>query len=243
MDALLEYAKGKGVDRASLDARFGGGESLRETLNALDQLSLIERDDAGGVRLNQLGNQVAYATGGENKTDILLDVILGYLPYRTPLERAVFEERDVLEGPWLENIWQVDMNLNQPRNRVEEARTFFFRFLDDATGLGTYRRGVRGQVTRCELSDEALRRFSDKLEVDAKRSASQFEPESMPASIATSEQPAPEDSAKLVPVSGLSVEQPSGMQLRASVDMTNWDLEKIEAFLRLVGYPIVQTTG
>ncbi len=77
----------------------------------------------------------------------------GIGPYRIPFERALADGLEVIEAPWVEHVWQVDMRLGQPRNRVAEARTFFFR-LADAAGLGTYRRGVRGQTTRLELSDD-----------------------------------------------------------------------------------------
>ena len=50
---VLEYAKGKGIERAALEARLGGGETLRETLNALEQLGLISRDDGAEIRLTE----------------------------------------------------------------------------------------------------------------------------------------------------------------------------------------------
>lgn len=153
MSRLLDYCKGKGADRATLDARFGGGESLRETLNALEQLGLILRDDSSDVRLTSFGDRLAYAPDAAERRLLLIEALLGYAPYRYPLERAVDNQMALLDAPWLERIWQVDMRLGQPRNRVEEARTFFFRLADDA-GLGTYRRGVRGQTTRLELSDD-----------------------------------------------------------------------------------------
>ena len=155
MHRVLDYCKGKGADRAVLDARFGGGESLRETLNALEQLGLIIRSEAGDVHLSDAGDRLAYAPGEAERRQVLLESMLRYQPYRIPLERAVDEQLAVLDAPSVERIWQVDMRLGQPRNRVEEARTFFFRLADDA-GLGTYRRGVRGQTTRLDLAGHAL---------------------------------------------------------------------------------------
>jgi hypothetical protein len=141
MSSVLDYCKGKGADRSSLEARFGGGESLRETLNALEQLGLVERSDGGDARLTGRGEALAYAPDQSRLRERLVEAMLGYPPYRFPLERALAADPGVLDGPWVEHIWQVDMRLGQPRNRVEEARTFFYRLADEA-GLGVYRRVV-----------------------------------------------------------------------------------------------------
>ena len=77
MSRILEYCKGKGADRSTLDARFGGGESLRETLNALEQLALIERDDTGDVRLTPFGDRLAYAPNESERRLILIEAMLG----------------------------------------------------------------------------------------------------------------------------------------------------------------------
>src|SRR5919205_1985986 len=150
MIALLDYAKGKGVDRATLEARMGSGESLRETLNAVEQLGLATRDESGNIHLTESGERLAYAVGDADRSAELSRAMLSYPPYAIPLDRAVAEWLSVLDAAWVERIWQVDMRLAQPRNRVEEARTFYFRLADEG-GLGVYRRGVRGQPTRLEL--------------------------------------------------------------------------------------------
>lgn len=222
MATVLDYAKGKGIDRATLEARMGAGEPLRETLNAVEQLGLITRDDVGDIRLTPQGERVAYASSEAERRDELARAMLTYPPYAIPLERAIAEELPVLDAPWVERVWQVDMRLGQPRNRVEEARTFFFRLADEA-GLGTYRRGVRGQPTRLDLADDA------------------------PARIATLQQRQPEAAAEIpAPVETLlpqltfqteaaPIAVPGGISLAVTVDMTDWDLSKIEAFLRLIG--------
>jgi hypothetical protein len=196
----------------------------------------------------------------------LVEAMLAYPPYRFPLERALADDARVLDGPWIEHIWQVDMRLGQPRNRVEEARTFFYRLADEA-GLGTYRRGVRGQTTRLELApdfDARLRPIVERRSTDAVAAGRKQgqSPASVPvaapaASNATrppttvgaapastpTGAPAPaqfesgsttdlvnpsQDVAALLP--GL----PQGISIQ--IDMTDWDLERIEAFLRLIGY-------
>ncbi len=212
MVALLDYAKGKGVDRATLEARMGGGESLREALNAVEQLGLATRDESGDIHLTESGERLAYAVGDADRSAELCRAMLSYPPYAIPLDRAVTEGLSVLDAAWVERIWQVDMRLAQPRNRVEEARTFYFRLADEA-GLGDYRRGVRGQPTRLELVPDLaaiLQRLRD-------------------------EAPAPEPVA---PVPVASVAQPNVppmASLQITVDMTDWEIEKIEAFLRLLG--------
>jgi hypothetical protein len=106
------------------------------------------------------------------------------------------------------------MRLGQPRNRVEEARTFFFRLADDA-GLGTYHRGVRGQPTRLELSPNA----ADRIEQLTEAAPEAAVPRQITAAVAV-----PNRSSTATPVA-----------LNLTIDMSDWDLERIEALLRLVG--------
>jgi|GEM_PF-544293 len=264
MSNVLDYCKGKGADRASLEARFGAGESLRETLNALEQLGLVERSDGGDTRLTSRGDELAYAPDQAQLRDRLVEAMLAYPPYRFPLERALAAEATVLDGPWIEHIWQVDMRLGQPRNRVEEARTFFYRLADEA-GLGTYRRGVRGQTTRLELApgfDERIRRL---MERRASAATTPSRQPARPVDPVATRQGAADSAAGTVagpgvgpvsspanPSSGqFSQLLPGGVQsnqqdasllpglpqgISIQIDMTDWDLERIEAFLRLIGY-------
>jgi hypothetical protein len=233
MENVLDYCKGKGADRSALEVRFGAGEGLRETLNALEQLSLIERSEAGDVRLTLLGEQLAYAPDRAQRGERLVEAIAGYPPYRAPLERAIADDLAVLDAPWVEHLWQVDMRLGQPRNRVEEARTFFFRLADEA-GLGIYRRGVRGQTTRLELAGSAgatLAPFLDRL------SSALPQPErSGPVDTTPAPQPQPAEAG--LSLDGLAMAVPTtiapGVSLAIQVDMTEWDMERIERFLTLI---------
>lgn len=230
---LLDHAKGKGIDRASLEARMGAGESLRETLNAAEQLALATRDDAGDVRLTSLGERVAYVSSDEERRDDLARAILGYRPYEAPLTRALNEELPAIDGPWVERVWQVDMRLRQPRNRVEEARTLYFRLADEA-GLGSYRRGVRGQPTRLTLADDAAVRIESLRE---SAPAANPRPESAPAAPGPAG-PASTSAAQpsLAAPAQLAAGQPAGpVSLAITIDLSDWDLDKIEQFLRLVG--------
>jgi len=220
MASLLDYAKGKGIDRPTLEARLGAGEALRETLNAVEQLGLVVRDEGGDVRLTPLGERVAYASSEGQRREELAGAMLRYLPYAIPLERALVEELSVLDGPWVERVWQVDMRLGQPRNRVEEARTFYFRLADEA-GLGSYRRGVRGQPTRLDLSPDLAPRLAE------------LRQEEQSAAPSVAEQaPAPGGS----PTTVATITRPGGnVSLQITVDLSGWELDRIEAFLRLVG--------
>lgn len=213
--SLLDLLKGKSFDRASLEARLGAGEAFRETLNAAEQLLLVRRDEVGEIELTHAGQRLAYAANQREREQELTAAMLAYEPYAVPLERALAEEMAVVDGPWVERVWQVDMRLGQPRNRVEEARTFFFRLADDA-GLGSYHRGVRGQPTRLELASDAAAR----LERAAAESAGHpVEPiGEVPGTRAPGAAPAR-----------------SGVTLSLSIDMSEWDMDKIEALLRLVG--------
>jgi hypothetical protein len=112
------------------------------------------------------------------------------------------------------------MRLGQPRNRAEEARTFFFRLADEA-GLGTFRRGVRGQPTRLELDSGAGGLLEEFLET--------------PPSPAESTTAARVDEPRAAPVASPALRAPSSATLSITVDMSDWELEKIEAFLRLIG--------
>jgi hypothetical protein len=269
MSSVLDYCKGKGAERSALEARFGAGEALRETLNALEQLALIERGDSGDVRLTVRGEQLAYAPDAARRRARLIDALLGYPPYRFPLERALADAPDVLEAAWVEHIWQVDMRLGQPRNRVEEARTCFFRLADEA-GLGTYRRGVRGQTTRLELAPD----FSATLAPLLRGAATTARPSAAATSVRSSGQRSAPGTAGAAGAatteaglaSGMDTSQlaagvfdspvasmdgsvraaearqahgpvgAAGTALSLHVDMSDWELDKIEAFLRLIGY-------
>jgi hypothetical protein len=245
MENVLDYCKGKGAERSALEARFGSGESLRETLNALEQLSLVERSDAGDVRLTVSGEQLAYAPDRERRRARLIESLLGYGPYRYPLERAVADKADVLDAPWVEHIWQVDMRLGQPRNRVEEARTFFFRLADEA-GLGTYRRGVRGQTTRLDLDDDFVAMLEPfLLRPSPEPALPNPEAGQERSEVTTRQSEAPDGAAvpngrpvALTVHSGTFDSSVVGVSANINVyaDMTNWDLDKIEQFLQLIGY-------
>ena len=235
MSRVLDYCKGKGADRSALDARFGGGESLRETLNALEQLGLIIRNEGGDVRLTSFGERLAYAPGDAEERRILVQALLRYPPYRIPLERAVDDRLTLLDAPNVERIWQVDMRLGQPRNRVEEARTFFFRLADDA-GLGTYRRGVRGQTTRLELKPGFAETVSALLsEVD------EWPPEPEAVDSGQSPDTAPDlraatDLSQPIRINPTARVTRPETSLSIQVDMSDWELDKIESFLEMIGY-------
>lgn len=299
MAAILDYAKGKGVDRAALEARFGAGEAFRETCNGLEQLGLIDRDDTGSVSLTDAGRELAYAPDARRQRELLLQAMLRYAPYRMPLERALANQQSVIDGPWVEHIWQIDMRLAQPRNRAEEARTVFFRLADDA-GLGIYRRGVRGQTTRFELHAESVALLRSLLAPPPPPAPPAPEPASMPVPVpvtapasaapapaaptalgsalpaiaaattstagstsATPATPATPDAAPeagpgdapvgagaggspsapvAVPTAPTSASTPllPGLPagLSVQVDITAWDIDKIAAFLHLIGYPV-----
>jgi hypothetical protein len=211
---LLDILKGKGSDRTTLEARLGAGESFRETLNAAEQLHVVRRDEAGEIQLTEQGRRLAYAANEPERQHELAGAMLIYPPYAIPLQRALDEALPIIDGPWVERVWQVDMRLGQPRNRVEEARTFFFRLADDA-GLGTYHRGVRGQPTRLELSPNA----ADRIEQLTEAAPEAAVPRQITAAVAV-----PNRSSTAAPVA-----------LNLTIDMSDWDLERIEALLRLVG--------
>jgi hypothetical protein len=211
---LLDILKGKGSDRTTLEARLGAGESFRETLNAAEQLHVARRDEAGEIQLTEQGRRLAYAANESERQHELTGAMLTYPPYAIPLQRALDEALPIIDGPWVERVWQVDMRLGQPRNRVEEARTFFFRLADDA-GLGTYHRGVRGQPTRLELSPNA----ADRIEQLTEAAPEAAVPRQITAAVAV-----PNRSSTATPVA-----------LNLTIDMSDWDLERIEALLRLVG--------
>ncbi len=238
MFGVLDYAKGRGgAERAALDARFGAGETMRETLNALEQIGLAARDDSGGVRVTELGDRLAYAPSDRDRLNVLIEAICGYPPYRVPLERALADDLEVVDAPWVEHVWQVDMRLGQPRNRVAEARTFFFRLADEA-GLGAYRRGVRGQTTRLELASE----FGDLVGPvlrHREETQSGVEPqpvEHSPRADAVQIQDLPTG----VGVASGPTDASTAPAISITVDLTDWDLDRIEAFLRMIGYPIVE---
>jgi hypothetical protein len=224
---MLDYVKGKGADRPALEARLGAGESFRETLNTAEQLGLVDREESGEIRLTNSGQQIAYASNDAERRRELSLALCRYAPYRIPLERALRESLRVIDGPSVEQTWQVNMRLGQPRNRVEEARTFFFRLADEA-GLGNFRRGVRGQPTRLELTEGFQGLIAELLrETDG-------EPEEAEAP----DPPLVESSPAELSGSGVTMTAPAGpagVTMEIHVDMTDWDLDRIEAFLDMIG--------
>ncbi|MFN3336501.1 MAG: hypothetical protein ACK42I_03250 [Thermomicrobium sp.] len=232
---VLEYAKGRGVDRSVLEARLGGGEPLRETLNALEQLGLIQRDDAE-VRLTEAGRRLAYAADAAERRRELARMVLRYPPYGGAIERALREGLSVIDGPWVERVWQVEMRLGQPRNRVEEARTFFFKLAEEA-GLGVFRRGVRGQPSRLVLApdlEEQVRALRPLFaQAEPLRGVSEEESEEQLKRAEVQPEMPPRPAAEGISEAGGRV--PFTVTMTVSVDLTTWELEKIEAFLRLLG--------
>ncbi len=231
---VLEYAKGRGVDRSVLEARLGGGEPLRETLNALEQLGLIERD-AAEVRLTEAGRRLAYATDASERQRELARAVLAYPPYGAVIERALREGLSVIDGPWVERVWQVDLRLGQPRNRVEEARTFFFKLAEEA-GFGVFRRGVRGQSSRLVLAPDLEERVRALRPVVPPSGDARGLGEVTPVMTGDEERgPQAEEfgaaGSSVVPGSGA----PVPVTIAVTVDLTTWELEKIEAFFRLLG--------
>ncbi len=225
--SMLDYVKGKGADRPTLEARLGTGESFRETLNTAEQLGMVEREESGEIRLTSSGQQIAYASTDAERRHELALALCRYAPYRIPFERALQESLRVIDGPSVEQTWQVNMRLGQPRNRVEEARTFFFRLADEA-GLGAFRRGVRGQPTRLELVERFHSLMPELLrETDG-------EPE-----VAEAPDPPISDSPPIGSApSALTLSPPAGpagVSMEIHVDMTDWDLDRIEAFLDMIG--------
>lgn len=225
--SMLDYVKGKGADRPALEARLGAGESFRETLNTAEQLGLVEREDSGEIRLTSSGQQIAYASNEAERRRELALSLCRYAPYRVPFERALQESLRVIDGPSVEQTWQVNMRLGQPRNRVEEARTFFFRLADEA-GLGAFRRGVRGQPTRLELVDQFHSLMPELLrETDGEPEVAEApDPPIDGGHVPEAEQP----SLSLSAPTG-----PAGVSMEIHVDMTDWDLDRIEAFLDMIG--------
>lgn len=228
MLAIVDYVKANGADRDSLDARFGAGEMLRETLNALEELGLLQRDESDLFRLTTRGEQLAYAASEDERADILLESFLDYSPYRVPLERARDENRSVIDAPWLERVWQMDMRLGQPRIRVAEARTFFLR-LGEIAGLGTFQRGVRGQPSRLVLGEvfaERLRKAEHRWVAqlaergrDERGVAPRFEEPAVPS---------------VAPGVSRDAASRGAIQIVINVDLSEWDLERIERFLDLL---------
>jgi hypothetical protein len=225
---MLGYVKGKGSDRQSLESRLGTGESFRETLNTAEQIGLVERDDGGEIRLTLAGQRIAYASNDRERRRELALALCRYAPYRVPFERALHESLQVIDGPSVEQTWQVNMRLGQPRNRVEEARTFFFRLADEA-GIGTFRRGVRGQPTRLELVDDYQSIMPELLRDTAGESNVAEAPDLPVEDIA-------EGPGTIVSMSAPATHP--GVNMEIYVDMTDWDLDRIEAFLDMVGLRI-----
>jgi hypothetical protein len=150
-----------------------------------------------------------------------------YQPYRVPFERALHDGAQIIDGPSVEQTWQVNMRLGQPRNRVEEARTFFFRLADEA-GIGTFRRGVRGQPTRLELGDAFPSLMAELLRETAGETDIAEAPD-LPIDYAATD-------AHVSPTLAMQVPSATpGVNMEIYVDMTEWDLDRIEAFLDMVG--------
>lgn len=227
---VLDYLKGGAVERARLDARFGGGEPMRETLNALEQLDLITREDDEAVRLTNTGEVLAYAPDQTARLQTLGELLLDYHPYAVPLMRAVGQGKREIEAPWVEHVWQIDMRLGQPRNRVAEARTCFFR-LAEAAGLGRYRRGVRGQPSRLELSDRASELVAAQASVAGASNTPEDAEETMRDHEMAGQRAGDDEVARSSP---LQIPAGSGYQLSVTVDLTDWDIEKIRAFFDLL---------
>lgn len=222
---LVEHVRARpDADRSHLEARIGKGESFTETLNAAVQFSLIEEKPSGTYNLTaERGRGLAYAASDDERQQILLQIITTYEPYSVPLERALRDDQDQLESPTVIRIWQVDMSLGQRDTRVKEGVTFFFKLCQEAN-LGQYVRGYGKRPGRVELSASGQGMFRQALELET------------PQEVVT--EPSAEPTEGLAPPGEPKEEVTTpprmGASIQVNVDMTEWDLDKIRSFFRII---------
>lgn len=232
---LLDAIKNKQGDEKGIRAVYSGSK-FDSTQSALETLNIIS-----GLALTELGKQIVFEDDVEKKQTAYLRAVLSYSPYDYFLSFISQSESPVeTEVETLKNFWGRN-NYGTANNRSEGAPVCFTFF--QLAGLGEYVIGRKGKSTRfvwrenySDLIEQVKR--NDALPQVKKAGAAEEEATSSSSDEANNGSDSIDEIHPRLGNSSFSNEKkmhsivPANIEI--TVDMTEWDLDKIEKFLRLI---------
>jgi predicted nucleotide-binding protein len=137
------------LDKKRLDGR---------KVTALKFWKLIEESDAAKLKLTPSGRELA--KGGDDETEVLLEIVRAVPPYSAIVERAAHRHEDSLDTTEVGAHWHDHFLAEAGDNdtTLKDRAVCFFHVASGA-GLGTVIAGRKGNPTRMSFSAEALKEY------------------------------------------------------------------------------------
>lgn len=232
---LLDAIKNKHGDDKGIKATYSGSK-YETTQAALEALGIIS-----GLTLTSLGKSIAFEADESKKKKAFLKAVLGYAPYEyflsyiTQGTPPAETELETLKNYWGRN------NYGTANNRSEAAPVCFS--ILQLAGLGEYIIGRKGKNTRfvwVENYAEIIKQTKQDDGSSAEEEKAPLPPEVTFQTNGGNPKPTELDEHNLAPMSNApsiiykhaSAIIPTNIEIK--VDMTEWDLEKISAFLKII---------
>ena len=229
---LIDAIKKKEGNEDAIKKIYSGNK-FDSTRRSLEIIGILKN----GVDLSAEGRQIAYETDEKLRQKLYLKKILEYPAYEhliLNIAQQGFSEDTDLET--VKSYWGKHSYGSSPNNR-DEAAVVFGYFLQLA-GIGEIVLGRRGKSSRIKWSDAAKTLLEDaNKEVKSTPQSETLEKQNVldstnkeePSAVQTGIQVPIEAVRKLVASENIIV-QPN---ITISVDMSNWEIDKIQAFFKV----------
>ncbi|MCM1501016.1 MAG: hypothetical protein NC124_21365 [Clostridium sp.] len=232
VEKLLEAVKRKAGDEKGINATYGGAQ-FANVKKALDTLGLIK-----DYALTEPGRSIIYSTDEEERKKAYLNAVMSYKPYEYCLNYLAQSKcGKEIKASDVKNYWGKNNYGSSERNR-EDAFAAFACFLELA-GIGELIIGRRGNESRINCSVE-LDKIIDEFDANRISNVEGSHSERLPVadmdnftesaaeiSVASSEAECEQNINPKIHVN--SKQQPI---VNINVDMSDWNIEKIEAFFK-----------
>lgn len=230
---LLNAIKNKQGDDKGIRATYTGTK-FETTQTALETLGIIS-----GLELTTLGKSIAFESDENKRKIAYLKAVLGYTPYEYFLsfitQSTTPTETDI---ETLKNFWGKS-SFGTANNR-SEAATVFFSILQ-LSGLGEYIIGRKGKKTRFVWASnysEIIKRMKPEYDMSSEEEKT-LQEEATEINIEKAKN-AEMDEHILTTKNDLPVAlhrhinaiMPTNIEIK--VDMTEWEIEKISSFLKII---------
>jgi hypothetical protein len=156
---LLIESAGRGRTFDQIESLFQGSRTFQSTVQAAQQLGLVEKSDRDEIALTDIGKQFAR---GDNRarSEILLASMLDFEPYDLLLDWILGRENpDQTDIEDVETWWGTG-DFGSSQTNIKEGSTAFAKFVEFA-GLGEYKQGRKGYSSRIEWSDDAKQQVEE----------------------------------------------------------------------------------
>lgn len=237
---LLEAIKAKEGSEKNIAAVYSGTK-FDSTRKALELLGVVT-----GLNLTDIGRKLAFSNDASEQQRLYLCAVLSYAPYELFLafqrQQNNFSKETTADD--VINYWGRQEYGNSANNR-NEGVSVFFSFLELA-GLGKYVIGRKGKNTRFEWNDDVVQKIDsvDKNTQSTDRNSSNILgiPEDDVLDIDKEiipDEKLEDERNPIPPHHVLRFKYPMALsekvpQISITVDMSNWDIEKIESFFKTV---------